>query len=57
MRASLPALTADQLMSTLVDGNVTTATRDGVHQYVEQHPGDQAGLQFMVMATPEFQLN
>jgi uncharacterized protein (DUF1800 family) len=57
MHASLPSLTADQLMSTLVDGNVTPATSDGIHGYVKQHPGDQAGVQFMVMATPEFQLN
>ncbi|HET9847286.1 MAG TPA: DUF1800 domain-containing protein [Candidatus Dormibacteraeota bacterium] len=57
MRASLPSLTADQLMSTLVDGNVTSATANGIHDYLQQHPDDQAGLQFMVMATPEFQLN
>ena len=57
MRGSLPNLSADQLMSTLVDGNVTTETSDGIHGYLKQHPGDQAGLQFMVMATPEFQLN
>src|SRR5919204_5091857 len=57
MQASLPSLTADQLMSTLVDGNVTPATSDGIHGYVKQHPGDEAGVQFMVMATPEFQLN
>ena len=57
MRGSLPNLSADQLMSTLVDGNVTSATASGIHDYVQQHPGDQAGLQFMVMATPEFQLN
>ncbi len=57
MHASLPSLTADQLMSTLVDGNVTSTTASGIHDYAQQHAGDQAGLQFMVMATPEFQLN
>jgi uncharacterized protein (DUF1800 family) len=56
MRASLPMLPADQLMSTLVDGNVSSTTRDGIHAYVQQHPGDQAGLLFMVLSTPEFQL-
>jgi uncharacterized protein (DUF1800 family) len=57
MRASLPQLSADQLMNTLVDGNVSPATRDGIHAYAQQHPGDQAGLLFMVLSTPEFQLN
>ena len=57
MRASLPEQTPDQLLRTLVDGNVTSTTANGIHDYVQQHPGDQAGLLFMVLATPEFQLN
>lgn len=57
MQTSLPNLSLDQLMHTMVDGNVSATTRDGLAAYAQQHPGDQAGLLFMVMATPEFQLN
>ena len=55
--ASSVAQTVDQLMATLVDGNVTTNTRDGLHAFAAAHPGDHAGLLFMALATPEFQLN
>jgi uncharacterized protein (DUF1800 family) len=57
MAASLPSQTLDQLLDTLVDGNLTPATRSTLETYAAQHPGDQAGLLFMVTATPEFQLN
>ena len=57
MRASLPADSLDKLISTLVDGNVSPTTKDGLHAYAAAHTGDQAGLLFMVLATPEFQLN
>jgi uncharacterized protein (DUF1800 family) len=57
MRDSLPEQSVDQLMQTLVDGNVSPSTRDALHAYAQQNPGDQAGLLFMVLATPEFQLN
>ena len=57
MRASLPTESLDKLISTLVDGNVSPTTKDGLHLYAAAHPGDQAGLLFMVLATPEFQLN
>jgi uncharacterized protein (DUF1800 family) len=56
MGASLPAQAVDQLLATLVDGNVTSATRAGLDSYVKAHPGDRAGQLFMVMATPEFQV-
>lgn len=51
------APTVDQLTATLIDGNVTSNTRDGLHAFAAAHPDDQAGLLFMAMATPEFQLN
>jgi len=57
MRAVLPADSLDNLWRTLVDGNVSPTTRDGLQAYAAAHPGDQAGLLFMVLATPEFQLN
>jgi uncharacterized protein (DUF1800 family) len=47
----------DQLTETLVDGNVTSTTRDGLQAFAAAHPDDHAGLLFMAMATPEFQLN
>ena len=53
----LPPQTIDQLTTTLVDGNVTSNTRDGLHAYETAHRDDQAGLLFMALATPEFQLN
>lgn len=56
MRRSLPRESVDQLMQTLVDGNVTSSTRDSLAAYAKQNPDDQAGLLFMVLATPEFQL-
>ena len=54
---SSPARTVDQLTATLLDGNVTSTTRDGLHAFATAHPDDQAGLLFMAMATPEYQLN
>jgi uncharacterized protein (DUF1800 family) len=55
--ASSSPQTVDQLTTTLVDGNVTSNTRDGLHAFAAAHPDDQAGLLFMALATPEFQLN
>jgi uncharacterized protein (DUF1800 family) len=55
--ASTPALSVDQLTALLVDGNVTSNTRDGLHTFAAAHPDDPAGLLFMALATPEFQLN
>jgi uncharacterized protein (DUF1800 family) len=55
--ASSPAQTVDQLTATLVDGNLTSNTRDGLHAFAAAHPDDHPGLLSMVMATPEFQLN
>ena len=57
MRETLPADSLDNLSRTLVDGNVSPTTRDGLQAYAAAHPGDRAGLLFMVLATPEFQLN
>ena len=54
---SSPAQTVDQLTASLVDGNVTSNTRDGLHAFAAAHPDDHAGLLFMALATPEFQLN
>jgi uncharacterized protein (DUF1800 family) len=55
--ATSTAKTVDQLTATLIDGNITSNTRDGLHAFAAAHPDDQAGLLFMAMATPEFQLN
>ena len=56
MDVSLPNLTAEQLMSTLVDDNLTPTSRDALQAYARPHAGDQAAQFFMAMATPEFQL-
>jgi hypothetical protein len=40
-----------------VDANLSPTTRDGLHAFAAAHPTNQAGLLFMVLATPEFQLN
>jgi len=55
--ASAPAQTVDQLTANLIDGKVTSETRDGLHAFATAHPDDHAGLLFMVLSTPEFQLN
>jgi uncharacterized protein (DUF1800 family) len=55
--ASSPAQTVEQLTARLVDGNVTSDTRDGLHAFAAAHPDDHAGLLFMALATPEYQLN
>jgi uncharacterized protein (DUF1800 family) len=56
-RATLASQTLAQLSDTLVDANVSPTTRDGLLAFAAAHPDDQAGLLFMVLATPEFQLN
>ena len=55
--ASSTPQSVDQLTASLVDGNVTSTTRDGLHAFATAHPTDSAGLLFMALATPEFQLN
>jgi uncharacterized protein (DUF1800 family) len=57
MRSSSPSSSLDQLTSTLVDGNLSPTTKDGLQAFAAAHPQSQAGLLFMVLATPEFQLN
>src|ERR1700737_766706 len=52
--ASSPARSIDRLTATLLDGNVTSATRDGLQVFANAHPDDHAGLVFMALATPEF---
>jgi uncharacterized protein (DUF1800 family) len=56
-RATLTPQALAQLSDTLVDANVSPTTRDGLQAFAAAHPDDQAGLLFMVLATPEFQLN
>jgi hypothetical protein len=53
----LPAQTVERLTASLVDGNVTSNTRDGLQAFAAAHPDDHAGLLFMALATPEYQLN
>jgi uncharacterized protein (DUF1800 family) len=55
--AAAAAQTVDQLTANLVDGNVTSTTRDGLRAFAAAHPDDHAGLMFMTLATPEFQLS
>src|ERR1700737_4882234 len=55
--ASSPARSIDRLTATLLDGNVTSATRDGLQAFAKAHPDDHAGLVFLALATPELQLN
>src|SRR2546423_7712682 len=57
MRASLPGQTLDQLSGALIDGQVSPATKDGLQTFATAHAADPAGLLFMVLATPEYQLN
>jgi uncharacterized protein (DUF1800 family) len=57
MHAVAPSQTLDQLTSTLVDANLSPATRDGLKAFAAAHPTNPNGLLFMAMATPEFQLN
>ncbi len=57
MHSSPSAQTLDQLTNTLVDANVSPTTRDGLEAFAAAHPANQAGVLFMVLATPEFQLN
>ncbi|HEV3097325.1 MAG TPA: DUF1800 domain-containing protein [Candidatus Dormibacteraeota bacterium] len=56
-RTTLPTQPLAQLSDTLIDANASAATRDGLQAFAAAHPTDQAGLLFMVLATPEFQLN
>jgi uncharacterized protein (DUF1800 family) len=57
MPSSSASQTLDQLTSTLVDGNLSPTTRDGLQAFAAAHSTNHAGLVFMVLATPEFQLN
>jgi uncharacterized protein (DUF1800 family) len=57
MHSSPVSQTLDQLISTLVDGNVSPTTRDGLQAFAAAHTTNQASVLFMVLATPEFQLN
>ena len=57
MRPSPSSSTLDQLTNTLVDGNLSPTTRDGLQAFQAAHSQNQAGLLFMVLSTPEFQLN
>ena len=57
MRASSSSSTLDQLTNTLVDGNLSPTTKDGLQAFSTAHPANAAGLLFMVLATPEFQVN
>ncbi|GAC1480825.1 MAG: DUF1800 domain-containing protein [Candidatus Dormibacteria bacterium] len=56
-RSMAKPLALDQLLSSLVDGNVAPETRDQLQAFATAHPDDHAGLLFMVLATPEYQLS
>src|SRR5438132_6428517 len=57
MRPSSSTASLDQLTNTLVDGSISPTTKDELQAFAAAHPPNQAGLLFMVLATPEFQLN
>jgi uncharacterized protein (DUF1800 family) len=57
IRVSSSSSTLDQLINTLLDGNLSPTTKDGLQAFAVAHPQNQAGLLFMVLATPEFQMN
>jgi len=40
-----------------VDANLSPTTKEGLQAFAAAHPTNQAGLLFMVLATPEFQVN
>ena len=50
-------LSLDQMLSSLVDGNVAPGTRDQLQAFAKAHPDDHASLLFMILATPEYQLS
>jgi uncharacterized protein (DUF1800 family) len=56
-RATIISRSVDELLGSLLDGNVTSGTRQELHAFASAHPDDHAGLLFMVLATPEFQLS
>ena len=49
--------TLEQLLASLVDGNVTPSTKAGLDQLAAAHGDDPATLLYFVLATPEYQLN
>jgi uncharacterized protein (DUF1800 family) len=55
--STLKSQSLDQLLKTLVDGNVAPGTRQSLEQFASAHPNDRAGLIFFVLATPDYQLN
>jgi len=57
MATTLPQESLTQLLSALVDNQVSPATSAALKSYAMENPGDQAGLLFMTLATPEYQLN
>jgi uncharacterized protein (DUF1800 family) len=57
MPSSSTIPTLDQLTSTLLDANLSPATKDGLQAFAAAHSTNRAGQLFMVLATPEFQLN
>ncbi len=57
VRPALKAQSLDALLDSLVDSNVTPGTHDQLQAFATAHPDDHAGLLFMVLATPEFQLS
>jgi uncharacterized protein (DUF1800 family) len=56
-QAGQSAQSLDQLLGVLLDGNVSAGTREELKAFAAAHPNDHAGLLFMVLATPEFQLS
>ena len=56
-RAGIRAQSVEDLLTSQLDANVGTGTRAQLQAFSAAHPNDAAGLLFMVLATPEFQLS
>jgi len=55
--AQMKPQSLDQLLNSLLDSNVAPGTREQLQAFATAHPDDPAGLLFMVLSTPEFQLS
>ena len=56
-RSQIKSQSLDQLLNSLLDANVAPGTREQLQAFATAHPNDPAGLLFMVLSTPEFQLS
>ncbi len=50
-------MSLDQVLTGVVDGAVSPSTRDALERFQTEHAGNRTALLFLVLATPEHQLN